>query len=104
MNQPPATITVYISIGNSDDKLTQNEWAHFYASVAGSINMHADLRHGRWLSPTDDPWQNACWCIEIDPRRIDRLRRDLANHAAAFRQDSIAWAETTTEFIRAAAA
>lgn len=101
MTQPADTITVYVTIGNSDDKLSQSEWAHFYAAVAGSINMHACRLHGRWLSPSDEPWQNACWCIEIEPRRVDRLRRQLAEHAVTFGQDSIAWAEApAVEFLR----
>lgn len=90
------TITVYVTVGNSDDKLSQNEWAHFYAAVAGSINTHASRIHGRWLSPSDEPWQNACWCFEIEAHQVDQLRVQLAEHAAAWRQDSIAWAEAPT--------
>lgn len=37
------TKTVYISIGNSDDKLTQAEWAAFAASVRGAIR--AAVKH-----------------------------------------------------------
>lgn len=95
----PERITVYISIGNSDDKLTQARWAVYYSHVAGTINMHAYQQHGRWLSVPSDPYQNACWCIEVETRRVDRLRRKLAEHAATFGQDSIAWAEARTEFI-----
>ena len=92
--------TIYVTIGNSDDKLTQNEWAHFYASVAGAINMDAHVVHGRWLSASSDPWQNACWCFEVEERRVGRLRDRLAKQAQAFRQDSIAWAEApTVEFL-----
>lgn len=98
----PERITVYVSIGNSDDKLTQREWSIFYAWIAGSINVYAYQQHGRWLSEPNQPWQNACWCFEIEQQNVDPLQAALAKHAAEFRQDSIAWAEAQTTFIEAA--
>jgi hypothetical protein len=95
--------TVYISIGNSDDKLTQAEWAHFVSDVDGLINGYASTKHGRWFSLTDDPWQNACWCIEVSEKAQMFLRDALANSARAYGQDSIAWAVADTSFIRPAA-
>lgn len=91
---------VYISIGNSDDKLTQAEWAQFYAMVNGAIQQHATAIHGRWASMPDDPWQNACWCIEpVTERDAERLKGKLRLEAKAWRQDSIAWSEATTTFL-----
>lgn len=96
------TTAVYISIGNSDDKLTQSEWATFHALVNGHIDEAAHIVHGRWTSDTADPWQNACWCIELlDAASETHLRRQLALTASAFRQDSIAWAAAKTEFLAA---
>lgn len=101
--QPPETLTVYISIGNSDDKLTQNEWSHFHALVEGHIRDHVQQIYGRWLSVPSDPWQNACWCVRVAPIHAEALRFELATEAKAFRQDSIAWAVAPdTEFLRAA--
>ena len=98
-------ITVYISIGNSDDKLTQNEWSHFYAWVADRIDRHAWRVHGRWFSDPSSPWQNAAWCMEIAPHAAESLKRALAESAKTYRQDSIAWAEApVTEFIGSAGA
>lgn len=103
---------VYISIGNSDDKLTQAEWAEFVTHVDIALMDREQLhdpyapiirRHGNWRSRPDDPWQNACWCIELDDESTDgeigHIKADLAQLAEGFRQDSIAWAEATTEFI-----
>lgn len=90
---------VYISIGNSDDKLTQKEWAHFIADVEDDIQGSIARIHGSWLSASDVPWQNACWCIELDETafnfkiQVQRLKGNLRSHAQAYRQDSIAWAE-----------
>lgn len=92
---------VYISIGNSDDKLTQAEWSEFCGWVATSVGMFADHTHGKWFSIPSEPWQSACWCVEIHPDRVERLKLRLRNATIQFEQDSIAWAEVPNpEFIR----
>ena len=95
---------VYISIGNSDDKLSQMEWAQFHAAVDDHIGRRVQQVHGRWVSPSTDPWQNACWCVEMMPKGnwTENLRAALMREAEAWRQNSIAWAEVkTTEFLGA---
>lgn len=92
-------LTVYISIGNSDDKLTQQEWAAFAATVRGDVRRAASRVHGEWVSLPWSPWQNSCWCIEVDRAEVEQLQAALRNAAAMFRQDSIAWAEAQTTFI-----
>jgi hypothetical protein len=98
------TRTVYISIGNSDDKLTQAEWSAFYRHTRQAIEGYSQVIHGSWVSRTEDPWQNACWCFEpiADHSARAGLKRVLAQIAADYRQDTIAWAEASTEFIKAA--
>ena len=90
--------TVYISIGNSDDKLTQADWSRFVHLVDELLDSRLISVHGRWFSSPRSPYQNACWCIEKEKEPI--LRRELGDLARQFRQDSIAWAEApTTDFI-----
>lgn len=95
------TKTIYISIGNSDDKLTQAEWSAYNLRVALHLADYATTVHGQWNSPSASPWQNACWCIEIpDDYTMAKLRHLLSIAAEEFRQDSIAWAEVShTDFI-----
>lgn len=106
------TITVYISIGNSDDKLSQKEWAEYYRSVSLTLHQAAATVHGQWVSEPAAAWQNACWCVELANHdvttaagqtmpNVEWVRERLANLACDYRQDAIAWAETTTEFIGA---
>lgn len=99
-------ITVYVSIGNSDDKLSQLDWASFVEQVDRGVSTVAMLEgvrvHGRWYSLPSEPWQNACWCIEYDEalhENIEDLRQLLRACARKYRQDSIAWAVATTEFL-----
>ena len=88
---------VYISIGNSDDKLTQAQWCEFVQTVEESLESYP--LHGVWFSRPDARWQNACWCAEI-PAIAPDLRRELRQIAAEFNQDSITWAEARTEFLQ----
>lgn len=103
-NEPAAAaadgpITAYISIGNSDDRLTQRRWAEF------AWNMHSELEgrgqlHGEWFSAPDSDFQNACWCIEFPDRQTMGFVRSLiASIGRQFSQTSIAFAIAETEFI-----
>jgi hypothetical protein len=96
---------VYISIGNSDDKLTQRQWSGFVAAVGGAVSRAAVMPggrvHGAWTSGNHLPHQNACWCLQLpaDERFVTVLRVRLGRLARRFRQHSIAWAVADTEFI-----
>jgi hypothetical protein len=92
--------TVYASIGNSDDKLSQARWSEFHGTFAALIRDYATAVHGSWLSGAADPWQNACIAFDVHDNDAGDLKRELRMLASAFNQDSIAWAETTgTEFL-----
>lgn len=91
---------VYISIGNSDDKLSQKHWAEFAQEVADTINDQVMVIHGQWVSPSTSPYQNACWCAEMTDTDARVLKPALIDLAGRYQQDSIAWAEApTTEFL-----
>jgi len=105
---------VYVSIGNSDDKLSQAEWSRFHKLTHllftnglgpigdgwGSESFDTPTIHGHWLSSPTDPWQNACWCLEFDDHNAPAMQFELKQLAAEFRQDCIAWAEVRdTEFL-----
>jgi len=102
-------VIVYVSIGNSDDKLSQAEWSEFLADVLRSLRHHASEFHGYWLSSPESRWQNAVYCAEFrDDRRwplairMPAQRDELARLAAKYRQDSIAWNESaSTELVGA---
>lgn len=98
------TSTVYVSINNSDDKLTQARWAELHDKVGAAVRGLALQIYGDWVSISTDPWQNACIAFEIGRETSDRLQRDLAELAAEYDQDSIAWAEADTKFIGPATA
>ena len=84
---------VYISIGNSDDRLTQRQWSNFCDDTETVLSGFMKGMHGAWTSTTRDPWQNACWCVEVWPHLVDGAKASLARLAARYGQDSIAWTE-----------
>lgn len=86
---------VYVSIGNSDDVLTQQAWSNFCLDVSSLLFRYATARHGEWFSSPQSPWQNACWCVEIPEDHVDLVRSVLAGHAGTYRQRAIAWSEAT---------
>jgi hypothetical protein len=89
---------VYVSIGNSDDRLTQAEWSAFCWQVD---NLFHDVeKHGAWYSLPAAPWQNACWCVELAIGYVDDLQAALRSLARDYRQTSVAWAVAETEFLR----
>lgn len=94
---------VYISIGNSDDKLSTVEWEDLWEAVARLIDRFVESEAapgacivGSWMSHPDSWWVNACWAVAIPATVADAavmdLRAGLRAAAQAFRQDSIAWA------------
>lgn len=91
-------ITVYVSIGNSDDKLSQADWSEFWGRVHHRVGS-APKVHGMWTSQSTWRWQNACWCIEVRDDYVDTLKAELRKLAKEFRQDSIAWAPAQVEFL-----
>lgn len=86
-------VTVYVSIGNSDDKLTQARWSAFYQQVEIIIRDRARRMYGVWLSCPAAEYQNACIAFGVDADDAVFLKDQLRDLAARFGQDSIAWAE-----------
>lgn len=91
--------TVMVSIGNSDNKLTQIEWSVFVAGVADTIQGQAEAIHffggaANWM-----PWQNVAWLFDIKEDNIEILKRGLFFEKQEWRQDSIAYLEGETVFL-----
>lgn len=88
--------TVVVQIGNSDNKLTQAQWANFVSCVRTALSRYEV--HFSGGSATDAPWQNFCWVFAA--HSMDGLVSDLGDIAKTFNQDSIAVTIGTTQFVR----
>ena len=90
---------VYLSIGNSDDKLTQAEWSQYVVEMIARV-VAVGHTHGAWFSLPHTPYQNACWCVEFRNEYDEDEACEVATEIRKkYRQDSIAWARAETEFI-----
>lgn len=102
--------TVHVAIGNSDDGLTQAEWSAFHNRtdevIRREVARFGGTVHGAWSSVSTAPFQNAAWAFSAEPAyggpgvsMWDHLRWCLGRVAVQYRQDSIAWNESVTEFL-----
>lgn len=92
--------TVYVSVGNTDNKLSQREWYGLHTEVALFVTVYAKRVLGKWYSEPTSPYVNACFAFEIDEgANEEKLRHFLEATALKYHQDAIVWAEATTEFI-----
>ena len=91
---------VYISVGNSDDKLSQAEWSSYVVEMTVRVASVGHV-HGSWSSNPVGPYQNACWCVEFrNAAEIAEAREVATEIRRKWRQDSVAWAVVPeTEFI-----
>lgn len=93
-------MNVVVSIGNTDSKLSQLQWANFVADVESEVQRQCERIHGRWFSTPVGPYQNAAWCFDLyRPGSSIDLKNALSELARRYDQDSIAWLAGTTEFI-----
>lgn len=96
---------VVITIGNSDNKLTQQEWSSFVSDVH-DIVLHSNyVIHFHGLSVGSAPWQNASWVLGFKNNlaaimNINAIRQELSKLAKKYRQDSIAMTLGDTELVR----
>jgi hypothetical protein len=94
-------MTVTLQIGNSDDKLTQQQWSNFVFEVADALTAFRCQIHYCGGSDASKPWQNYCWVFELDsdPLVIQSFQKQLVTMRARYMQDSVAWTSGTTLFV-----
>ena len=91
---------IYLSIGNSDDKLSQLDWSKFITRITADVVYLANHIHGVWFSHPTSVWQNACWCLEFDDEATMKVAKETAiSIRRQYRQDSVSWAVAKAEFI-----
>jgi hypothetical protein len=96
------TKTIIIQIGNSDNKLTQEEWHNFVYEVNDLICTTADKIYFAGGPSNYSLYQNAAWITEyrkISKMRLDIFSSKLKELKEKYKQDSIAWTEGITTFI-----
>lgn len=92
---------MYVTIGNTDGKLSQNEWCHLIVYVEGAIAKNVWMLHGKWFTETSWMRQSACWGFEIftDDGSVAKLQGALRSLAKSFHQDQIVWAPAEAQML-----
>ena len=100
-NPNPPTITATFVIGNTDNKLTQQEWATFCSEFIRIVTSHSLVVHFCGGPSTWSTYQNLCMVAEVSRERPEweELITELTNLRVHFRQDSIAFSPGITQFI-----
>lgn len=93
--------TVHIAIGNSDDKLSQAQWAAYIGTVDHVVMLFSDIVHGKWFSAPNSQYQNAAWTfvLKYGLDGMPAFRQRMSVVAEMFNQESIAMLVGVTEFI-----
>lgn len=79
---------ISVMAGNSDNKLTQQEWSNFVNELSNFLSGWQVARHFFGGSPTWTAWQNVCFVIEINS--LDQALLDgLTRIRETYRQDSV---------------
>ena len=78
---------IVVSIGNTDNKLTQQEWHDFVTEVHNAISnvgkVHFFGAPGNW-----EAWQNAAWIFEIEPKFPNIFMQHLRDIRKKYNQES----------------
>lgn len=94
------TILVYISVSNTDQRLTLRQWSEFVAETELTVKSFSTSLFLNWCSPPYADRQGAVWAAKIDAVDREHLRRELDWLRRKYKQDEIAWAEGSEDFIR----
>lgn len=79
-----------IQIGNSDNKLTQQEWAEYVAAVHAATTTDGIETHFFASSEGCKPWQNACWVVAIRETEVESMMQAVTKIRKQYRQESVA--------------
>lgn len=82
--------TVYVTIGNSDNKLTQSEWRSYTDDLTKCIRLYYSVIFGEFYSLPNSFVQNACYSGQIRQMNIPEFKQELKKLAKKYNQDSIA--------------
>lgn len=86
--------TFSLLIGNTDNKLTQQDWSKFVSAISQLVAEKAEQVFFGGFSHAAAPFQNACWVFQCD--RIAELVFKVVEVGKQFNQETIALVEGST--------
>lgn len=80
-----------VTIGNSDDKLTQKQWSKFLADITFLVQEVAEEVWFTGYSTPVAPWQNMLTSFQMNVQRVPYVSKQLSILARKYKQDYIAF-------------
>jgi len=77
---------VVVSIGNTDNRLTQRDWNRFVEDVIEAVSKAGKV-HFFGGSSTWAPWQNVAWIIELQVSVVE-FTAEIAKVRETYNQES----------------
>ena len=94
------SLTHVVSIGNTDDKLTQAEWSKFCAEVNALVKAYGKNVYFVGYTGPAQPYQSATFVLEPWDGDEKFFLKALMGILVAYRQQSAAVVIGETEFVR----
>ena len=91
--------TATVCIGNSDNKLTQQEWHKFIHEINNAVTLYTFATYFNGFSNPDKEFQNGCWVIGINEENIDNFEYHIMLIRKQFKQESIAFVYGDTKLV-----
>ena len=89
---------VTISIGNTDNKLSQEEWSRYVEEVDEILRTNGKI-HFFGGAPNWMPWQNTAWIADILPENSTTVASRLNATRVLYKQRSLFFMVGTPDFI-----
>lgn len=91
-------VLVFVTVDNSTNRLSQNEWCHMVASMRSYIHRRAWTVEEFFTEPSSNR-QSVCWSLRVYTHQgADKeLKKDLAMVARSWHVESIEWSEATMQ-------
>jgi len=78
---------ITVSIGNTDNRLTQQEWSDFVIEMY-AISQKFGKVHFFGGSPNWERWQNAAWIVEPETKTINVFLSAISELRMKWKQES----------------
>lgn len=91
-------VLVFVTVDNSTNRLSQNEWCHFVASMRSYIHRRAWTVDEFFTEPSSNR-QSVCWSMRIYTHESahEELKEDVAMVARSWHVESVGWSVATME-------
>lgn len=86
-----STTTIYVSIAETENVLSQSDWARFVNAVQAQIDEGAVEVLGPWFTAPASAFRSACWNFTVEEVDIDAMKGELGLVCAEYPRTSLAW-------------